>query len=198
MCERIVAVGWSDDLQIDLLRNGVTHPAQCTIQWKYQDCLNTAGSLHLPARSAGAVMEISLAEDSSVTVTQATTDLPLQGTTWFLESYFEGIGASVGLLPGTSITAIFGANGQLSGSAGCNTYSATYTTDSSSLFNRHRMVLPVILCRSARYYGAGICLFGGSAYGKFLQDIVPILDHYRCQWAGRAAVYGSPHLAESL
>jgi heat shock protein HslJ len=36
-------------------------------------------------------------------------------------------------LPDTQVTAVFGEDGKLSGSAGCNTYSATYTTDRGAI-----------------------------------------------------------------
>ncbi len=118
--------------QRDLLRNGVTILPNAPASGSISDCLNTAGAYTYRLEVSGSSGEI-VAEDRSVTVSEASTELPLQGTTWFLVSYFDGVGASVGLLPGTSITAVFGANGQLSGSAGCNTYSATYSTDGSSL-----------------------------------------------------------------
>jgi len=37
------------------------------------------------------------------------------------------------VIPGTTITAVFDASGQLSGSSGCNTYSANYTSDATSI-----------------------------------------------------------------
>jgi heat shock protein HslJ len=42
-------------------------------------------------------------------------------------------GALASPLVGTEVTATFGDDGSLSGSAGCNTYNATYTTDGSSI-----------------------------------------------------------------
>jgi heat shock protein HslJ len=52
--------------------------------------------------------------------------LPLAGTVWQATSYNNGRGAVQSLATGTEITAIFGADGVLSGSAGCNNYSTTY------------------------------------------------------------------------
>lgn len=57
---------------------------------------------------------------------------PLAGTRWDVVNYNDG-SAIVTLLPGTTMTMEFGANGQLTGSAGCNTYSATYRVSGNSI-----------------------------------------------------------------
>jgi len=49
----------------------------------------------------------------------------LTGTRWILEAYGKP-GALKQVLEGTEITANFGADGEASGSAGCNQYFATY------------------------------------------------------------------------
>lgn len=51
---------------------------------------------------------------------------PLIGTNWTLESFHTADAAS-SVLTGTSITAVFGPEGSVSGSAGCNHYFASYT-----------------------------------------------------------------------
>lgn len=130
-----VNVSWQvggDAAQIDLLRNGVVILPNAPFSGSVQDCLNTAGTYTYRLEVLGRNGE-HLAEDRGVTVTEASSGPPLQGTTWFLESYFDGVGATVALLPGTSITAVFDQGGQLSGSSGCNTYSANYTADGSSI-----------------------------------------------------------------
>jgi heat shock protein HslJ len=53
----------------------------------------------------------------------------LAGTSWDVISYNNGKQAVVSVTLGTTITANFGADGMLSGNAGCNNYSATYKTD---------------------------------------------------------------------
>jgi heat shock protein HslJ len=57
--------------------------------------------------------------------TTASLSSSLQGTTWRLTS-FTSEGCSAAVLPGTEITAAFGADGKLTGSAGCNRYFASY------------------------------------------------------------------------
>jgi heat shock protein HslJ len=51
---------------------------------------------------------------------------PLVGTSWSLTSYNNGKQALVSVLNGTVISANFSQDGNLSGSAGCNNYTATY------------------------------------------------------------------------
>jgi heat shock protein HslJ len=58
---------------------------------------------------------------------------PLIGTTWQAISYNNGKGGAVSVILGTEITAIFGQDGNLTGSAGCNNYTATYETEGTSI-----------------------------------------------------------------
>ena len=57
----------------------------------------------------------------------------LKGVTWRATVYNNGRGAAVSLIDGSEITATFGADGVLSGSAGCNHYRAAYVTEGSSI-----------------------------------------------------------------
>ena len=54
---------------------------------------------------------------------------PLVGTNWVLTSYLVGGDAVAVVLPDVEVTAVFDAVGGLSGSGGCNNYSASYTAD---------------------------------------------------------------------
>ncbi|MGE5602672.1 MAG: META domain-containing protein, partial [Nitrososphaerales archaeon] len=58
---------------------------------------------------------------------------PLAGTRWNVMNVNNGMGAVVGLVAGSTITMDFGTGGQLQGSAGCNTYSATYNASGDAL-----------------------------------------------------------------
>jgi heat shock protein HslJ len=61
-------------------------------------------------------------------VTQQTTQpapQALTGVTWYLIAFNEG-GSSLSVKPGTQITAFFDAQKKVSGSAGCNQYTASY------------------------------------------------------------------------
>ena len=57
----------------------------------------------------------------------------LVGPTWVMTSYNNGKGGVVSALPDTEVTTISGKTGKLSGSAGCNTYSAPYTVDGNKI-----------------------------------------------------------------
>lgn len=59
--------------------------------------------------------------------------LSLMGVTWQAISYNNGSEAVVSVIIGTEITAVFGNDGVLSGLAGCNSYSAGYETEGSSI-----------------------------------------------------------------
>ncbi len=50
----------------------------------------------------------------------------LSGTAWVVTGYNNGQQAVVSVAAGSQLTANFGADGTLSGSAGCNTFTATY------------------------------------------------------------------------
>ncbi|MCA9949427.1 MAG: META domain-containing protein [Anaerolineales bacterium] len=58
---------------------------------------------------------------------------PLTNTVWQLTLYNNGKEALVSAIAGTEITAIFGNDGNLSGSASCNTYNAAYTVDDQNI-----------------------------------------------------------------
>jgi heat shock protein HslJ len=57
----------------------------------------------------------------------------LAGPTWRLNAYNNGRGGVQSLLAGTQITAVFGTDGRVGGSAGCNTYVGPYEISGDSL-----------------------------------------------------------------
>lgn len=56
----------------------------------------------------------------------------LNGTAWNLVSYVQN-GSMVNTLEDTTVTLTFGANATVSGSAGCNSYSASYTMNGTAI-----------------------------------------------------------------
>ncbi|MCK4432707.1 MAG: META domain-containing protein, partial [Methanomicrobia archaeon] len=56
----------------------------------------------------------------------------LEGTLWILKSYVNDEGGMVNVLSGTEITAQF-QGGKVGGSAGCNTYSGSYTLSGNAI-----------------------------------------------------------------
>jgi heat shock protein HslJ len=59
--------------------------------------------------------------------------LSLTGTEWTAVSVNTGTGAVSGLVGGVMITATFDEDGNVSGSAGCNSFSGTYTVDGDTI-----------------------------------------------------------------
>lgn len=57
---------------------------------------------------------------------------PLVGTNWTLDSVYSGDAVS-SVIAGTTITAVFGEDGSMTGSAGCNRYFASYNATGTSL-----------------------------------------------------------------
>lgn len=57
----------------------------------------------------------------------------LSSTSWTVTGYNNGRQAVVSVLAGSTLTLEFGADGKLGGSAGCNTYTATYEVSGGSL-----------------------------------------------------------------
>jgi heat shock protein HslJ len=56
----------------------------------------------------------------------------LQGTSWLVTEYDSGAGLT-SIIPGSDVTATFGTDGRVIGSAGCNNYFAGYTTSASDM-----------------------------------------------------------------
>ena len=56
----------------------------------------------------------------------------LSGTSWIVTSYNNGREAVVGVISGTEMTAAFGDDGQVSGTAGCNNYFASYEAEAEA------------------------------------------------------------------
>ena len=73
------------------------------------------------------------AKGQKIATFKAWQPMALQGVTWRATVYNNGRDAAVSLIDGSEITATFGSDGLLSGSAGCNHYRAAYVTEGSSI-----------------------------------------------------------------
>ncbi|HDQ07892.1 MAG TPA: META domain-containing protein [Methanoculleus sp.] len=60
-------------------------------------------------------------------------DQSLAGSSWTLTGYHDGKDAFVPVIPGTRVTAEFGVDRQVTGSAGCNHYSGSYSADQGTI-----------------------------------------------------------------
>lgn len=81
----------------------------------------------------GNQLELSTVDDSAVAILIAAPPAPLEGTEWQLYAANDLQGAVVDPLPDSRITALFDGDGNLSGSSGCNDYTATYEIDGNAL-----------------------------------------------------------------
>jgi heat shock protein HslJ len=57
----------------------------------------------------------------------AVSPLPFAGISWELGMYKDSAGSMIGANPHTTVNALFGADGNITGSAGCNSYTGSYT-----------------------------------------------------------------------
>jgi heat shock protein HslJ len=80
----------------------------------------------------GDVLTLRDASGATVLVFAAASN-DLAGTSWIVTGYNNGQGGVVSVIGGTELTAVFGADGNLSGTAGCNSYNAAYTTDGQAI-----------------------------------------------------------------
>jgi heat shock protein HslJ len=82
------------------------------------------------------------------------------GKNWLLLTYNNGQGALVSPIAGTQITALFGADGKVTGTDSCNTYNAPYTVSGNSLTVgapvQTGMACPEDVARQAQTYIAAL------------------------------------------
>jgi polar amino acid transport system substrate-binding protein len=91
-----------------------------------------------PGPGGSATPTASVTPTLTATLTPTATpgaDNPLAGTSWLVTAYYNpnNLGGMASVLSGTSLTAAFASSGQVSGSAGCNSYSGSYSVDGSLL-----------------------------------------------------------------
>ena len=78
-------------------------------------------------------LEMMNGDGATVLAFSALEPTPLVGTNWSLTGYNNGKGGFASVLTGAEITAAFGDDGSLTGSAGCNNYSASYEVEGENL-----------------------------------------------------------------
>jgi heat shock protein HslJ len=71
--------------------------------------------------------------DGAVVATLTAQSSSLAGTSWYVTMINNGRQALVGIVSGSTVTIAFDTQGRVSGSAGCNRYTAAYTADGDSL-----------------------------------------------------------------
>jgi polar amino acid transport system substrate-binding protein len=129
-----VDVSWSvggGTTSVQLLRDGVVVIPNAGFTGQETDCLADEGSYVYRLEAYNAIGG-SVFEERTVTVSGEAASNPLAGTNWSATAYYDG-SAMASTLPGTAMTAAFGADGSLHGSGGCNSYSSSYVVDGNSL-----------------------------------------------------------------
>jgi heat shock protein HslJ len=97
-----------------------------------QECLGNIGTVVYRLEATNSAGQ-SVFREEPVSVLEPGSGNPLAGASWQVTSYNNGAGGVVSVLEGTTLTASFSAEGDLSGSAGCNSYSTTYGISGSTL-----------------------------------------------------------------
>ena len=82
---------------------------------------------------AGDTLTIRDASGAMQVVAKVNTPAGLPGTAWEVRWYNNGKEAVVGLIAYSEVTLNFGAEGQVSGNSGCNTYSGGYEASGAAL-----------------------------------------------------------------
>ena len=128
-------VSWQvggDVVRIQISRNGDVLLDNAPYSGSEQDCLDVGGSYayRIDARGEDGQLEFS---QQTLTVIDTPVGPPLEGTNWILDHYYDGVGAMIRPIDDPDITAVFGVDGNVTGSSGCNTYAASYTVDGNSI-----------------------------------------------------------------
>jgi heat shock protein HslJ len=98
-------------------------------EWAYLKDLASSSSFTI----TGDQLQIAGSDGETLLTYRVSQPAPLAGTAWRLMMYNNGREALVSTLAGAEITALFGQDGALSGSAGCNNYHASYQVTNDAL-----------------------------------------------------------------
>jgi len=130
-----VAIAWSvggGTTYSRILRNGAVIIDDAGYTGQVMDCLDTAGSYTYQIEAQNPTGMV-VSQQQPVNVTEAAPVNPLAGTRWQVTAFgAPGLPGLNPIIPGTTLTMDF-ANGEVNGSAGCNTYSAIYLVTGSQL-----------------------------------------------------------------
>ena len=104
-------------------------PAIMTLEDDYFVALQAAASYKI----TGDTLELMNNAGKTTLKYQVSKPVSLTTTRWIATGYNNGKGGVQTLAAGTEITAIFGTDGKVTGSAGCNSYNATYQTTDNNI-----------------------------------------------------------------
>jgi heat shock protein HslJ len=81
----------------------------------------------------GETLELFAADGTPLLIFNAEPPQTLAGSSWDVISYNNGNQAVVSVIVGTELTAVFGEDGSLTGSAGCNNYTTTFEATETTI-----------------------------------------------------------------
>ena len=113
--------------RVQLKRNGAVVVDNAPFSGSVQDCPAPAGSYTYRLEASNNAGQV-VFQEQPANVTEAPPVNPLPGPTWVLTQL-----RGQPVIAGTTITAVFDPSGQMSGSAGCNTYGASYTANNGQM-----------------------------------------------------------------
>jgi heat shock protein HslJ len=120
-------------------------PNQVMVQERqFLDALKTATAYEIINEK----LTLKNTEDQALAVFTAP-DQGLQGTSWLVIEYDSGANLT-NIIPGSTLTATFGADSRVNGDSGCNRYFATYTSTVTNMsINIVQVGLTRMLCQPA-------------------------------------------------
>ena len=139
---------------VDVLRNGTVIVPDAPFSGHANDCPTPAGTYEYQLVAENAAGE-AVSQQRTVQVSATAPENPLANTYWTLSNYWDGTQMQ-SVLPGTLLTTNFGASGGVSGSGGCNTYTASYQVSGSSLSISSPLATGKLCSRRDRRAGAGL------------------------------------------
>jgi heat shock protein HslJ len=141
-----VNVAWSVDMAslVQIKRDGAIVLDNAPHDGAGQDCLQESGTVVYEVFASNPTGQF-VSEQRSVQVEPAPPGPEFTDKTWELTRYYDGVGAMLSVLDGTEVTALFDTEGNLQGSAGCNTYQAKYQTNGNQM-TISEIVLTQVLC----------------------------------------------------
>ncbi len=129
-----VDINWSAGggaSHVEVLRDGAVIVPDAPFSGHATDCPTPAGTYQYQLAASNSAGE-TVTQQRTVTVSATAPDNPLANTFWTLSAYYDGAQMQT-VVPGTLLTTNFDVSGGVTGSGGCNTYSATYAVSGSDL-----------------------------------------------------------------
>jgi polar amino acid transport system substrate-binding protein len=129
-----VDINWSAGggaSDVEVLRDGTVIVPDAPFSGHANDCPTPDGTYTYQLAASNSAGE-TVTQQRTVQVSATAPENPLANTFWTVANYWDGTTMQT-VLPGTLLTTNFDSSGGVSGSGGCNTYSATYDVSGSSL-----------------------------------------------------------------